>query len=355
MAKIFISHSSCDKEIIDLFKNKILNGGLGVVDEDIAYTSAVETGVITGGDIPQYIKDNIESCDFVFFMISENYRKSEICLNEMGASWALNKCIKPFIIGDIGFESIGWLYGRNLGAKIDDGDRLDELRDTFIEKYGLTTKTVVWNRCKAEFISSISDVTQPTLLPAVIEIAVEDAEVIELGLLDYRELFEQAASDVLGIMNELTADANTFTKNTQKETVAAEGIRNNFTTPSAKASSQRMAANMMKFSTSINQSIPAFKDKFGEFIKYAKLMHDCTENDETTKAENLIALQEFITAIKGTRESVATQIPVFNNFPNLEQKINAAKKKLINSLKDLVKSYDECLEETGPLLIKYNS
>ncbi len=355
MAKIFISHSSSDKEIIDLFKNKILNGGLGVADDDIAYTSAVETGVITGGNIPQYIKDNIESCDFVFFMISENYRKSEICLNEMGASWALDKCIKPFIIGDIGFESIGWLYGRNLGAKIDDGERLDELRDIFIEQYGLKTKTNVWNRYKAEFISSISEHLQSSLLPAIVEVAVEDSEVNELGLLDYRELFDQAVSDVLGIMNILTLDANTFTENMQKENLIVQSIQSNFTTPSAKASSQRMAANMMKFSTSINQNIPTFKDKFGEFIKYAKLLHDSTENDETTKSGNLIALQEFITALKGTRESIATQIPAFNNLPNLEQKINTAKKQLIKSLKDLVKSYDECLEETGPLLIKYNS
>ncbi len=49
MAKVFISHSSADKELVDLFKNIILNAGLGIADEDIAYTSAVETGVPTGG------------------------------------------------------------------------------------------------------------------------------------------------------------------------------------------------------------------------------------------------------------------------------------------------------------------
>ena len=73
MAKIFISHSSNDKGIVDLFKDLILNAGLGVLDRDIAYTSAPETGVPTGGNIPQYIKDNIADSDFVFFMISEYF------------------------------------------------------------------------------------------------------------------------------------------------------------------------------------------------------------------------------------------------------------------------------------------
>lgn len=58
MAKIFISHSSNDKDVVDLFKKFILNAGLGILDSDIAYTSAPETGVPTGNSIPQYIKDN---------------------------------------------------------------------------------------------------------------------------------------------------------------------------------------------------------------------------------------------------------------------------------------------------------
>ena len=59
MSKISISHSSKDKAIVDLFKNIILNAGLGISDNDIAYTSAPETGVPTGGNIPKYIKENI--------------------------------------------------------------------------------------------------------------------------------------------------------------------------------------------------------------------------------------------------------------------------------------------------------
>lgn len=42
MAKIFISHSSENKDIVDLFNNIILNAGLRISDNDIVYTSAPE-------------------------------------------------------------------------------------------------------------------------------------------------------------------------------------------------------------------------------------------------------------------------------------------------------------------------
>lgn len=152
MAKIFISHSSNDKDVVDLFKKFILNAGLGILDSDIAYTSAPETGVPTGNSIPQYIKDNIKSSDFVFFIISENYRRSEVCLNEMGAAWILDKNVKPLLLSDVSFTSVGWLYQVSLCAKISDAERLDELRDEFIESYEDIPKTSVWNRNKNEFL-----------------------------------------------------------------------------------------------------------------------------------------------------------------------------------------------------------
>ena len=218
MAKVFISHSSADKELVDLFKNIILNAGLGIADEDIAYTSAVETGVPTGDNIPQYIKDNLADCDIVFFMISENYRKSEVCLNEMGAAWALNKKVKPILLYDVTFTSVGWLYSMNLCAKIDDSERLDELRDDFAEKCQTPVKTVVWNKKKAEFLSKIATLGNTVIAPIRVNECSDDIvevetveEVEELGILDYREIFElytiqfvQNMNIVSNAMNEST-------------------------------------------------------------------------------------------------------------------------------------------------------
>ena len=108
--KIFISHSSKDKQIVDIFVDKLLHLGLQIDPNDVAYTSREETGVGTGEDIRKFIKENISTCDFVFFMISENYKKSEICLNEMGAAWATDRTVIPLVFPNLSFDSIGWLY-----------------------------------------------------------------------------------------------------------------------------------------------------------------------------------------------------------------------------------------------------
>lgn len=135
----------------------------------------------TGGNIPQYIKENIADSDFVFFMISDNYRKSEVCLNEMGAAWALDRNVKPLLLHDVSFKFVGWLYGMNLCVKIDDADRLDELRDEFLNKYEFCPKTVVWNRCRDQFLDSINDNG----------VNAEDHDVATKGLLEYNIEFEK--------------------------------------------------------------------------------------------------------------------------------------------------------------------
>ena len=112
MAKVFISHSSSDKEIVRLFKDIILKAGIGLSDADIFFTSSPETGVPIGKNIPEYIKTNLRDCDYAFLMISENYKKSEVCLNEMGAVWSLPiPNVNVFVCPDCKLpESIGWLY-----------------------------------------------------------------------------------------------------------------------------------------------------------------------------------------------------------------------------------------------------
>ncbi len=204
MAKIFISHSSKDKAIVDLCKNVILNAGLGISDNDIAYTSAPETGVPTGGNIPQYIKENIADCDFVFFMISDNYRESEVCLNEMGAAWALDKKVKPILLYDVSFNSVGWLYSKNLCAKIDDSERLDALRDEFLGRYTNIPQTSVWNRNKKEFISRLHNKKYSLRKETNVKIY-NTAQSEQIGILDCIELFEQNRQEAVRIIKIIQA------------------------------------------------------------------------------------------------------------------------------------------------------
>lgn len=88
---VFISHAGDDKIIIRHFINHILKNGLGLRDENIVCTSFEETTHLSGEDIPTYIKEKIENAALVLAMVSQNYKKSEVCQNEVGAAWALDR------------------------------------------------------------------------------------------------------------------------------------------------------------------------------------------------------------------------------------------------------------------------
>lgn len=149
--KVFISHSSEDKDLIDEFVDKVLRLSCGLNTSDIIYTSRQTTGVELGESIPMFIKENLQTCSLVLFMISENYRKSEVCLNEMGAAWALNKKTISILLPDVSFNKLGWLTSLDKAIKIDDSEGLDKLASTLCRK---NLDITDWNRQKELFIKA---------------------------------------------------------------------------------------------------------------------------------------------------------------------------------------------------------
>lgn len=180
MAKVFVSHSSRDKDIVKLFKEKILKLGIGLADNEIFFTSSVETGVPIGGNIPQCIKENLIDCEYVFLMISENYKKSEVCLNEMGAAMVHDKLLFPVVLYNYSFDRVGWLIDRTLCIRIDDEERLDEIRDIFYKNGMTACNTSIWNRYRNEFLGALES------------LVVEPKEqVVIKGMLDYQIELEE--------------------------------------------------------------------------------------------------------------------------------------------------------------------
>lgn len=152
-SKIFISHSSKDSYILDKFVSLILKQACGYESKEIVYTSNQSTGVEPGDSIPLFIKNSMNTSDLVVFMISENYKKSEVCLNEMGAAWALEKKTIPILLPNIGFTEIGWLQTFNKAIKINDSESLD----IFFQLLNRgRTDVAEWNKIKSEFIEFCS-------------------------------------------------------------------------------------------------------------------------------------------------------------------------------------------------------
>ena len=154
---IFISHSFKDKILIDKFVEKILILGLGLTNNDIFCTSTEGFGIRTGDDFRAAIRKNISGSRITILMISPNYKKSEICLNEMGAAWVLNSHVIPIIIDPIDYKSIGTILEPLQIAKLNDSSFLDELSQIVLKALNKNKFDLVsWNKQKMEFINYLN-------------------------------------------------------------------------------------------------------------------------------------------------------------------------------------------------------
>lgn len=194
--KLFISHASADERIVSLFVDYILVAGSGVKLEDIVYTTREDTGVVNGEDIPSAIKNGIKESRMFFMMVSEHYRKSEVCLNEMGAAWMDDEVTRKIVLlPDVGFDRIGWLLHLNKASSVMDTSALDMIHDQVKEVMSTNCLTATWNRNKELFIQKINELSRQ---PEVVKI--EDDE--EMDVLDLREQFDyhiESFTKMLGV------------------------------------------------------------------------------------------------------------------------------------------------------------
>ena len=100
--KIFISHSSEDKELVLLFVN-LLTQGFHIDNNEIFCTS-MDNSLRVGEDFIKSIKEELRDSEIVIFLITPNYIASKFCIMEMGAAWAYKNNIVPIIVPPLDFN-----------------------------------------------------------------------------------------------------------------------------------------------------------------------------------------------------------------------------------------------------------
>ncbi|SEA14869.1 TIR domain-containing protein [Arachidicoccus rhizosphaerae] len=118
--KIFISHSAKDKAYIDSFVEKILILGLEIPSTRIFCSSMEGQGIRSGQHITTKLREEINQSELALLFISKNYKSSEICLNEVGATWATlaSESVIPLLLPDVDFGEIGVLNLGKIGVRI---------------------------------------------------------------------------------------------------------------------------------------------------------------------------------------------------------------------------------------------
>lgn len=334
MAKVFISHSSKDKEIVRLFKDLVLKSGFGLSDSDIFFTSSPETGVPIGENIPMFIKDNLINCECVFLMISEDYKQSEVCMNEMGAAMVISKKLIPVLLYNFDFENVGWLIDKNLCVRINDEERLDEIRDYFVE-LGVFAKTSVWNRYRTSFINSLPDYTKET------------EDVPSKGFLDYQQ-------DICD--------------NQEKYHRAIVSLNNTYVDCYTKVNElinfHNSASDITERKTSLGEVADQFNKLADELIRTTSIVSS-TLSLSITASENILKLRNvpiedkkslldsisaFLQSCRNNRDTLISNLSKVESQADMEQRQIKAKNRVLVGCSSLLSVYEVCIERIDKII-----
>ena len=153
---IFISHSSKDEWIITPFIDKILIVGMGIPQGKIFYTSNEDTGIKSGSEFRKTIQLKLQKATAVIQIITENYKRSEVCLNEMGAAWVLSKNVIPFVMPPIHFQNVGFIHYTTQLLKLNDEKDLYKFFDDHKELKPTASFTITnYHRQVTDFLELI--------------------------------------------------------------------------------------------------------------------------------------------------------------------------------------------------------
>lgn len=100
--KIFISHSSKDKELVSMFVDLLIQGFH--IDTTEIFCTSDDNSLRVGEDFIKSIKENLHDSEIVLFLITQNYIDSKFCVMEMGAAWAFKNNIFPIIVPPLDYN-----------------------------------------------------------------------------------------------------------------------------------------------------------------------------------------------------------------------------------------------------------
>jgi len=124
--KIFISHSSLDKniveELIDILET------IGLNSTQIFCSSFEGYGINFGEDFLARIKEELNNEVLVLFLLSNNFYSSPVSLCEMGATWVKTSQHIPILIPPFDFKDIKGVIPLTQGFKINNPQSLSHFK-----------------------------------------------------------------------------------------------------------------------------------------------------------------------------------------------------------------------------------
>lgn len=104
MSRLFISHSSQDKEAVQQFIDFLVLG-MGIPRNQIFFTS--QSGTLpTGYPFIEQIRESLNICEQALCFLTPNYLRSKFCLAELGAAWLQVGKIIPLVVPPLQYSDL---------------------------------------------------------------------------------------------------------------------------------------------------------------------------------------------------------------------------------------------------------
>lgn len=152
--KVFISHSSLDKEIveklIDLLK------AMGISPGNIFCTSFEGYGIKLGKDFLDALKTELSKNVMVLFVLSKNFYDSPMCMCEMGAAWMATKEHIPILIPPFSFKDVKGVFPNTQGLILTDKNKINSLKESMEKFFNLEPmKHSIWEQDRTNILEEI--------------------------------------------------------------------------------------------------------------------------------------------------------------------------------------------------------
>lgn len=156
LAKVFISHASNDKDIVEDIVELLET--IGLESNQIFCTSLEAYGIDLGDNFLDKIKNELSSDSLVIFILSNNFYKSPVCLCEMGATWVLAKEHIPMLVPPLNHSDIQGVIPLTQGLKINEPLKLNLLKEKIEKDFALekTMPSSTWERRRDRIVSRIN-------------------------------------------------------------------------------------------------------------------------------------------------------------------------------------------------------
>jgi hypothetical protein len=153
--KIFVSHASVDKPIVNDFV-ELLEGGIGIHPKNIFCASIKGQGIRPGVDFKSSIKRHLDEATTVIALISENFYNSPFCMCELGGTWIQGKDFIPILVPPLQLSDLKAVLEGLQALKIQEIEDLDELRDELAERLGIKPlPTPRWTTRRDRFLNNL--------------------------------------------------------------------------------------------------------------------------------------------------------------------------------------------------------